>query len=145
MMPVMAQKPPPPNLSGLTHEEKDLLIQKLLARLDALESKVRRPPVRCRPAVHQRPCRTVYQQCCRARRAHAESEAENIWLLPYGRRRRKLLRHPLLPRHASQARTRHARSATACLRRQSYPAHRVAAEQSQKKHNKCAFFHIAFF
>ena len=42
MMPVMAQKPPPPNLSGLTHEEKDLLILTLLARLDALESKVRK-------------------------------------------------------------------------------------------------------
>lgn len=38
----MAQKPPPPNLSGLTSEEKDILIQTLLARLDALESKVRK-------------------------------------------------------------------------------------------------------
>ena len=41
-MKAMAQKPPQPNLSGLTHEEKDLLIQALLARLDALESKVRK-------------------------------------------------------------------------------------------------------
>jgi transposase len=39
-MPVMAQKPSPPDLSGLTHEEKDILILALLARLDALESKV---------------------------------------------------------------------------------------------------------
>lgn len=38
----MAQKPPPPNLSGLTSEEKDILILTLLARLDALESKVRK-------------------------------------------------------------------------------------------------------
>ena len=38
----MAQKPPQPNLSGLTHEEKDTLILTLLARLDALESKVRK-------------------------------------------------------------------------------------------------------
>lgn len=36
----MAQKPPQPNLSGLTHEEKDILILTLLARLDALETKV---------------------------------------------------------------------------------------------------------
>ena len=36
----MAQKPPQPNLSGLSHEEKDILILTLLARLDALESKV---------------------------------------------------------------------------------------------------------
>lgn len=41
-MPAMAQKPPPPNLSGLTSEEKDILILTLLARLDALESKVRK-------------------------------------------------------------------------------------------------------
>ena len=38
----MAQKPPQPNLSGLTNEEKDILILTLLARLDALESKVRK-------------------------------------------------------------------------------------------------------
>lgn len=36
----MAKKPPGPDLSGLTHEEKDILILTLLARLDALESKV---------------------------------------------------------------------------------------------------------
>lgn len=37
---VMAKKLPVPDLSGLTHEEKDILILTLLARLDALESKV---------------------------------------------------------------------------------------------------------
>jgi transposase len=41
-MKAMAQKPPQPNLSGLTNEEKDILILTLLARLDALESKVRK-------------------------------------------------------------------------------------------------------
>ena len=87
---------------------------------------------RCRLAVHQRPCCTVHQQRCRAGRAHAKSEAENIRLLPHGRRRRKFLRHPLLSRHTSQARPWHARRATASLRRQSYPAHCIAAEQSQK-------------
>jgi transposase len=71
----------------------------------------------------------------RAGRPDAQSEAEDIWLLPHGRRRRKLLRHPLLPRHASQARPWHARRATARLRRKSYPAHRVAAEQSHNFKN----------
>ena len=36
----MPQKRPAPDLSGLTHEQKDILILALLARLDALESKV---------------------------------------------------------------------------------------------------------
>jgi len=36
----MAQKPLQPNLSGLTYEEKDILILTLLARLEALETKV---------------------------------------------------------------------------------------------------------
>lgn len=38
----MAKKPPVPDLSGLSHEEKDALILRLLARLDALESKARK-------------------------------------------------------------------------------------------------------
>lgn len=37
---VMATKLPCPDLSGLTHEEKDILIVTLLARLEVLESKV---------------------------------------------------------------------------------------------------------
>ena len=36
----MATKPSSPNLTGLTHEQKDILILTLLARLEALESKV---------------------------------------------------------------------------------------------------------
>src|SRR5476649_1717823 len=36
----MAKKPPAPDLSVLSHEEKDTLILSLFARLDALESKV---------------------------------------------------------------------------------------------------------
>jgi transposase len=40
MMTAMAKKPPQPDLSGLSHAEKDILILTLLARLDALESKV---------------------------------------------------------------------------------------------------------
>ena len=39
---VMVQKPPPPDLSGLTHAEKDIIILTLLARLEALESMVRK-------------------------------------------------------------------------------------------------------
>lgn len=42
IMLVMVQKPPPPDLSGLTHAEKDILILTLLARLEALESMVRK-------------------------------------------------------------------------------------------------------
>lgn len=42
IMLAMAQKPTTPDLSGLTHEEKDILILTLLARLDALESKVQK-------------------------------------------------------------------------------------------------------
>ncbi|WP_233575602.1 IS66 family transposase [Noviherbaspirillum saxi] len=38
----MAKKQPAPDLSGLSHEEKDILILTLLARLDALESKMRK-------------------------------------------------------------------------------------------------------
>lgn len=40
MMQSMANKPLQPDLSGLSHVEKDILILTLLARLDALESKV---------------------------------------------------------------------------------------------------------
>ena len=36
----MATKPSSPDLTGLTHEQKDILILTLLARLEALESKV---------------------------------------------------------------------------------------------------------
>lgn len=36
----MATKPPPPDLTGLSHEQKNILILTLLARLEALESKV---------------------------------------------------------------------------------------------------------
>jgi hypothetical protein len=40
MMPAMAKKRLQPDLSGLSHAEKNILILTLLARLDALESKV---------------------------------------------------------------------------------------------------------
>jgi len=36
----MATKPSSPDLTGLSHEQKDILILTLLARLEALESKV---------------------------------------------------------------------------------------------------------
>lgn len=36
----MATKPPSPDLTGLSHEQKDILILTLLARLEALESQV---------------------------------------------------------------------------------------------------------
>lgn len=36
----MATKPSSPDLTGLSHEQKDILILRLLARLEALESKV---------------------------------------------------------------------------------------------------------
>ena len=36
----MATKPSSPDMTGLTHEQKDILILTLLARLEVLESKV---------------------------------------------------------------------------------------------------------
>lgn len=42
MMRVMAQKQPLPDLSTLEHAEKDALILSLFARLEALESLVRK-------------------------------------------------------------------------------------------------------
>jgi transposase len=39
---VMAQKQRPPDLSTLTHAEKDALILRLFARLEALETMVRK-------------------------------------------------------------------------------------------------------
>ena len=61
-----------------------------------------------------------------------KGEAKDFRLLPNRRRRRQFLRHSLLPRHTAQAGPRYAGSATTRLRRQSYPAHCIDAEQSPK-------------